>query len=70
MAHVDLAKAEATAIGIEVGKVAALAAGAIVLVIIALAILIIGLSLFLGEWLLGSMGWGVLHGSRRASPSR
>ena len=23
---------------------------------------IIGTSLFLGEWLLGSIGWGVLHG--------
>jgi hypothetical protein len=25
-------------------------------------LLVIGTSLFLGEWLLGSMGWGVLHG--------
>ena len=24
--------------------------------------LVVGGSLFLGEWLLGSMGWGVLHG--------
>ncbi len=35
---------------------------AIVLVIVAVALLIIGTSLFLGEWLLGSIGWGVVHG--------
>ncbi len=35
---------------------------ALVLVIAAVSIVILGSSLFLGEWLLGSMGWGVLHG--------
>ena len=62
MAHVELAKAEAGAIAGEVGRVAALGALAIALVIFAVFLLVIGISLWLGEWLLGSMGWGVLHG--------
>ncbi len=35
---------------------------AIAVVIFAVILLVVGTSLFLGEWLLGSMGWGVLHG--------
>ena len=62
MAHVDLAKAEAGAIAGQVGRVAALGALAFALVIFAVFLLVIGVSLFLGEWLLGSIGWGVLHG--------
>ena len=62
MAHVELAKAEAGEIAGEVGRVAALGALAIGLVIFAVFLLVIGTSLWLGEWLLGSMGWGVLHG--------
>ena len=62
MAHVDLAKAEAGAIAGEVGRVAALGVLAFLLVVLAVFLLVIGASLFLGEWLLGSMGWGVLHG--------
>ena len=62
MAHVELAKAEAGQIAGEVGRVAALGALAIALVIFAVFLLVIGASLWLGEWLLGSMGWGVLHG--------
>ncbi|HYH92898.1 MAG TPA: hypothetical protein VD763_07050 [Candidatus Saccharimonadales bacterium] len=61
-AHIDLAKAEATTIGGQIARVAALAGIAIAVVIVAVLLLIIGTSLFLGEWLLGSMGWGVLHG--------
>ena len=61
-AHVDLAKTEVGAIAGEVGRIAALAAIAIVVIILAGLLLGIGLALFLGEWLLGSMGWGVLHG--------
>jgi hypothetical protein len=61
-AHIELAKAEAGAIAGEVGRVAALGALAIGLVIFAVFLLVIGTSLWLGEWLLGSMGWGVLHG--------
>ena len=62
MAHVELAKAEAGAIAGEVGRLAALGALALVLVIFAVFLLVIGASLWLGEWLLGSMGWGVIHG--------
>ena len=62
IAHIDLAKAEAGAIAGEVGRVAALGALAIALVIFAVFLLVIGLSLGIGEWVLGSMGWGVVHG--------
>jgi len=62
MAHVDLAKAEAQAIGGEIARVAALAGIAIAVVLLAGLLAVIGASLFLGEWLLGSLGWGVLHG--------
>jgi hypothetical protein len=61
-AHVDLAKTEVGAIAGEIGRIAALAAVAIVVVILAGLLAVIGIALFLGEWLLGSMGWGVLHG--------
>jgi hypothetical protein len=62
LAHVELAKAEAGKIAGEVGRVAALGALAIALVIFAVFLLVIGLSLGLGEWLLGSMGWGMIDG--------
>ena len=61
-AHVDLAKAELSSIAGEIGRIVALAAVAIVVVIMAGLLAIIGTALFLGEWLLGSIGWGVLHG--------
>jgi hypothetical protein len=61
-AHVELAKAELSAIAGEIGRIAALAAVAIVVVILAGVLAVIGTALFLGEWLLGSIGWGVLHG--------
>jgi hypothetical protein len=61
-AHVDLAKTEAGAIAGEAGRVAALVGLAIVLVIFAIFLLVIGLSLGIGEWVFGSMGWGVVHG--------
>jgi glucan phosphoethanolaminetransferase (alkaline phosphatase superfamily) len=62
MAHVDLAKAEATQIGMEAGKVGAAFGLALVLVLIAATLFVLGTSLFLAEWLLGSMGWGIVHG--------
>ena len=62
VAHVELAKAEAGAIAGQVGRVAALGAIAIVLVIFAVFLAVIGASLSIGEWLLGSMAWGVVHG--------
>ena len=61
-AHVELAKAEAGAIAGQVGRVLALGALALVLVIFAVFLLVIGVSLLIGEWLLGSIGWGVVHG--------
>ena len=61
-AHIDLARAEAAAIAGEVAKVAAFIGIAIVVVLFAINLAIVGTSLFLGEWILGSLGWGVLHG--------
>jgi hypothetical protein len=62
LAHIELAKAEANAIGGEIARVAAFVGIAIAVVIFAVILAVIGTSLFLGEWLLGSMGWGILHG--------
>jgi hypothetical protein len=62
IAHYDLAKAEATKIGGEVGKVAAFVGVAVVAVLFVGIFAVVGTSLFLGEWILGSLGWGVLHG--------
>lgn len=61
-AHVDLAKAEATAIGGQVARVAALIGVAVGLAIAGAILFVVGSALFLGEWLLGSLGWGVVHG--------
>ena len=62
MAHLDLAKAEAAAIKGEIAKVAAFVGIAIAVSLLAVILLFVGASLFLAEWLLGSIGWGVLHG--------
>jgi len=62
VAHIDLAKAEATAIAGEVGRVAAAGAAAFMLVVFAIFLAIIGTSMLIGEAVLGSIGWGVLHG--------
>jgi hypothetical protein len=62
MAHVDLAKAEATAIAGEIGRVAAAGFAAFMLVVFAVFLAVIGTSLVIGEAFLGSIGWGVLHG--------
>ena len=62
IAHVDLAKAEATAIAGEVGRVAAAGLAAFMLVVFAIFLAVIGVSLLIGETILGSIGWGVLHG--------
>ena len=61
-AHIDLAKAEAAEIAGEIQKVAAYAGIAIAVVIFAVILAVIGTSMFIGEWILGSIGWGVLHG--------
>ncbi len=62
-AHVDLARAEATEIGDEIKVVAAGAGIALVAAVLIAFLVPIGVLLFLGEWLFGSLGWGVLHGT-------
>lgn len=62
-AHINLAKAEAGDIVGEVKRMAALAGMAIGVLIVAALLLGIGSMLFLGDWLFGSIGWGVLLGT-------
>jgi hypothetical protein len=62
VAHLDLAKAEASAIKGEIAMVAAFVGIAVAVAFLAVILLFVGSSLFLADWLLGSMGWGVLHG--------
>ncbi|TAL08168.1 MAG: hypothetical protein EPO00_07650 [Chloroflexota bacterium] len=61
-AHVNLARTEASEIGAEIGRVALLAGVAFGAVFVVGLLLPIGGMLFLADWLLGSMGWGVLLG--------
>jgi MFS family permease len=61
-AHVDLAKAEFAEIG-DAAKRASIFVGiAIGAAIVAALLLGVGLPLFLGEWIFGSIGWGILIG--------
>jgi hypothetical protein len=62
-AHIELAKAEASEIMGEVGRVALLGGLAFGMVFLVGILVPIGLLLLLGEWLFGSIGWGVLLGS-------
>jgi hypothetical protein len=59
--HLDLARAELGEILEEVGRVAAFVGGAIAAAILLAILLPVGLVLFLGEWIFGSIGWGLLH---------
>ena len=59
-AHVALARAEFEEIGEEVKKVAALGGLAAGILVFLGFLFPIGFLLFLGEWLFGSIGWGVL----------
>ncbi|HEX4897718.1 MAG TPA: hypothetical protein VFV53_05100, partial [Candidatus Limnocylindrales bacterium] len=61
-AHWELAKAELGQIMGEVGRAVALGCLAAAMVLLAGMLLGIGLFLFLGEWIFGSIGWGVLLG--------
>lgn len=61
-AHFDLARTELSGIAGQIGRIAALVAVAIAVLILAGLLVVLGTALFFGEWLLGSMGWGVLHG--------
>src|SRR4051812_13754039 len=62
-AHAGLAKAELADIADEVKRTAALAGLAFGLLIVVATLLTIGTILFVGEWLFGSLGWGVVHGA-------
>jgi len=62
-AHIDLAKAELSVILADVKQVAALVGIAIALLLYILLLVPVGTALFLGEWIFGSMGWGILHGT-------
>ena len=62
-AHVDLAKSELSEIVDEVTRMLALIGAAIGVVVLAGLLFGIGLFLLLGEWLFGSIGWGVLLGT-------
>jgi hypothetical protein len=61
-AHVELAKAEIGDVADEIKRVAILAGVAIGAAIAAALLVSIGLPLFLGEWIFGSIGWGILDG--------
>lgn len=61
-AHIYLARTEASEIGAEIGRVALLAGMAFGALFVLGLLLPIGGMLFLADWLLGSMGWGVLLG--------
>ncbi len=62
-AHVELARTEFRPI-LDNVKIAAAEFGIAIAMVLFIAILVpVGSTLFLGEWLFGSMGWGVLHGA-------
>jgi len=61
-AHLALLRAELGEIAGEIGTIVAQAGAILAIAIFAALLLTIGTTLFLGEWLFGSMGWGVLHG--------
>lgn len=62
-AHVDLARAEFSEIADQVKRLLGLLGLALAALLFAFLLLSIGLPLFLGEWLFGSLGWGILHGT-------
>lgn len=63
-AHVALARLELAAVGREIGQLAGKLAAALALVILFVGILVpVGSALFLGEWLFGSMAWGIAQGA-------
>jgi hypothetical protein len=62
-AHVELARAEFDLIKDEAARASGLVGGAIALAILLLFFVPIGGMLFAGEWIFGSIGWGLLHGT-------
>jgi uncharacterized membrane protein YqjE len=61
--HINLARAEFSEIADEIKRAAALGGIALLLLFLAGVLIVVGLLLFLGETIFGSMGWGVLDGS-------
>jgi hypothetical protein len=61
-AHLDLLRAEISAILDQVKQMAAAAGIALVVALLLANMLYIGGFLFLGEWLFGSIGWGLAQG--------
>ena len=62
-AHFKLARAEFSEIGGEIKRAAALGGVALMLLFLAGMLIVIGLMLFLGEAIFGSIGWGLLDGT-------
>jgi hypothetical protein len=62
-AHVGLLRAEFQVAAREVAIIAGLAALAFALAVLLLILVWVGTWLFVGEWLFGSIGWGILHGT-------
>lgn len=61
-AHVDLLKAEISEILSQLKLITAQAGCALVILLMTGTLLYVGGFLFLGEWLFGSIGWGLAHG--------
>jgi len=61
-AHLELARAEFEEIGDAIKRAAALSGVAIAALIVAALLATVGTPLFLGEWIFGSIGWGLLDG--------
>ena len=62
-AHIDLLKAELSLAGRELGIIVGLGIAAFFVAVLTFILLYVGSFLFLGEWLFGSMGWGIIHGT-------
>ncbi|HUP83077.1 MAG TPA: hypothetical protein VM284_02690 [Candidatus Limnocylindria bacterium] len=60
--HIDLLKAEIGEIANQIKLISAQAGCAIAIAIFTGTLLYVGGFLFLGEWLFGSIGWGLAHG--------
>ena len=61
-AHLDLLKAELAEIVGQIKVIAAAAGCALVIALMTGTLLYVGGFLFAGEWLFGSIGWGLAHG--------
>lgn len=61
-AHVDLLKAEIAEILSQLKLITAQAGCALVILMMTGTLLYVGGFLFVGEWLFGSIGWGLAHG--------